>query len=73
MHYCFHSYEETYDCLIGEAYSIVDDAITRGEVPAGTDAGAVVSMLLAMFLGMGFYAGLSTETIWWRLPSNCTG
>jgi AcrR family transcriptional regulator len=35
----------------------VDDAIARGEIPPGTDAAAVVSMLLAMFLGMGFYAG----------------
>jgi AcrR family transcriptional regulator len=37
--------------------SLVDDAIARGEIPADTDAAAVVDMLLAMFLGMGFYAG----------------
>src|ERR1700722_371983 len=37
--------------------SMVDDAIARGEIPAGTDAAAVVNMLLAMFLGMGFFAG----------------
>ena len=41
--------------------SIIDDAIARGEVPSGTDAPAVVSMLLAMFLGMGFYAGFIVE------------
>ncbi len=127
MHYYFRTREEMYDCLIGEAYSIVsdciaqakredtllkqlatfvaathrsgfadrsmlrfvitarlefhrspslrdspgpvvsavqefyvsmvDDAIARGEIPAGTDAAAVVNMLLAMFLGMGFFAG----------------
>ena len=34
--------------------SMVDDAIARGEIPAGTDAMAVVHMLLAMFWGMGF-------------------
>jgi AcrR family transcriptional regulator len=37
--------------------SVVDDAMVRGEIPPATDAPAVVSMLLAMFLGMGFYAG----------------
>jgi AcrR family transcriptional regulator len=37
--------------------SMVEDAIARGEIPAGTDAAAVVNMLLAMFLGMGFFAG----------------
>ena len=37
--------------------SIVDEGIARGEIPADTDAPAVVNMLLAMFLGMGFYAG----------------
>jgi AcrR family transcriptional regulator len=37
--------------------SMVDEAIVRGEIPAGTDAKAVVNMLLAMFLGMGFFAG----------------
>jgi AcrR family transcriptional regulator len=36
--------------------SMVDDAIVRGEIPDGTDAMAVADMLLAMFLGMGFYA-----------------
>jgi AcrR family transcriptional regulator len=37
--------------------SMVDEAIARGEIPPGTDAAAVANMLLAMFLGMGFYAG----------------
>jgi hypothetical protein len=37
--------------------SAVDEAMTRGEIPRDTDADAVVHMLLAMFLGMGFYAG----------------
>jgi AcrR family transcriptional regulator len=41
--------------------SMVDDAIARGEIPADTDAVAVVNMLLAMFLGMGFYAGFSVD------------
>ena len=41
--------------------SVVDDAIVRGEIPADTDAAAVVSMLLAMFLGMGFYAGFIVD------------
>jgi hypothetical protein len=41
--------------------SVVDDAIVRGEIPAKTDAPAVVSMLLAMFLGMGFYAGFIVD------------
>jgi AcrR family transcriptional regulator len=39
----------------------VDDAIARGEIPAGTDTAAVVNMLLAMFLGMGFYAGFIVD------------
>lgn len=37
--------------------SIVDDAIARGEIPDDADAAAVVNMLLAMFLGVGCYAG----------------
>ncbi len=41
--------------------SMVDDAIARGEIPAGTDAMAVVHMLLAMFWGMGFYAGFIVD------------
>ncbi len=41
--------------------SVVDDAMVRGEIPAETDAPAVVSMLLAMFLGMGFYAGFIVD------------
>ena len=41
--------------------SIVDDAVARGEIPSGTDAPAVVNMLLAMFLGMGFYAGFIVD------------
>jgi hypothetical protein len=41
--------------------SMVDDAIARGEIPVDTDAPAVVSMLLAMFLGMGFYAGFIVD------------
>ena len=41
--------------------SMVDDAIARGEIPAGTDVMAVVHMLLAMFWGMGFYAGFIAD------------
>jgi AcrR family transcriptional regulator len=41
--------------------SVVDEAIVRGEIPPETDAPAVVSMLLAMFLGMGFYAGFIVD------------
>jgi AcrR family transcriptional regulator len=41
--------------------SVIDDAMARGEIPAETDGPAVVSMLLAMFLGMGFYAGFIVE------------
>ena len=41
--------------------SVVDDAIARGEIPTDTDAPAVVNMLLAMFLGMGFYAGFIVD------------
>jgi hypothetical protein len=37
--------------------SMIDDAIARGEIPAHADTAAIVNMLLAMFLGMGFYAG----------------
>ncbi|MFG1933702.1 TetR/AcrR family transcriptional regulator [Mycobacterium sp. NPDC048908] len=37
--------------------AIVGDAIARGEIAVDTDAPAVVNMLLAVFLGMGFYAG----------------
>jgi AcrR family transcriptional regulator len=45
------------DAVRGFYASIVDDAIARGEIPADTDASAVVSMVLAMFLGIAFYAG----------------
>ncbi|AGB23257.1 transcriptional regulator [Mycobacterium sp. JS623] len=41
--------------------SVVDEAMVRGEIPAQTDAPAVVSMLLATFLGMGFYAGFIVD------------
>jgi hypothetical protein len=41
--------------------SAVDAAIARGEIPADVDAAAVVDMLLAMFLGMGFYAGFIVD------------
>ena len=40
---------------------MVDDAIGRGELPADTDADAVVNMLFAMFWGMGFFAGFVHE------------
>ena len=40
---------------------VVDEAIARGEIPADADAPAVVHMLLAMFLGMGFYAGFIVD------------
>jgi AcrR family transcriptional regulator len=42
--------------------SMVEDAIARGEIPEGTDPAAVVNMLLAMFLGMGFYAGFIVDS-----------
>lgn len=42
--------------------SMVEDAMARGEIPADTDADAVVSMLLAMFLGMGFFAGFIVDS-----------
>jgi AcrR family transcriptional regulator len=41
--------------------SMVDEAMVRGEIPADTDARAVVNMLLAMFLGMGFFAGFISD------------
>ncbi|MDT5279460.1 MAG: hypothetical protein QOJ20_655 [Mycobacterium sp.] len=41
--------------------SMVDDAIAGGEIPSDTDAPAVANMLLAMFLGMGFYAGFIVD------------
>ena len=41
--------------------SMIDDAIARGEIPPGIDAAAVANMLLAMFLGMGFYAGFIVD------------
>ena len=41
--------------------SMVDDAIARGEIPARHRRVAVVHMLLAMFLGMGFYAGFIVD------------
>ena len=42
--------------------SMVEDAIARGEIPGDTDPAAVVSMLLAVFLGMGFYAGFIVDS-----------
>jgi AcrR family transcriptional regulator len=41
--------------------AIVEEGIARGEIPADTDAEAVVRMLLAMFLGMGFFAGFIAD------------
>jgi Sec-independent protein secretion pathway component TatC len=35
--------------------------MARGEIPADTDADAVVHMLLAMFLGMGSFAGFIVD------------
>jgi AcrR family transcriptional regulator len=40
---------------------MVEEAMARGEIPADTDADAVVNMLLAMFLGMGFFAGFIAD------------
>lgn len=37
--------------------SAVNDAIERAELTAGTDAGSLVEMLVAVLLGLGFYAG----------------
>ena len=42
--------------------SMVEDAIARGEIPDDTDPEAVVNMLLALFLGMGFYAGFIVDS-----------
>jgi AcrR family transcriptional regulator len=42
--------------------SMVEEAMARGEIPADTDADAVVNMLLAMFLGMGFFAGFIADS-----------
>jgi AcrR family transcriptional regulator len=50
-------------CAVQEFYgSMVEDAIARGEIPDDTDPAAVVNMLLAMFLGMGFYAGFIVDS-----------
>jgi hypothetical protein len=50
-------------CAIQDFYgSMVDDAIARGEIPEDTDPAAVVNMLLAMLLGMGFYAGFIVDS-----------
>jgi TetR/AcrR family transcriptional regulator, repressor for uid operon len=35
----------------------IGDAITRGELAVGTDAAALTEMLIAVLLGVGFYAG----------------
>jgi AcrR family transcriptional regulator len=42
--------------------SMVEDAIARGEIPEDTDPAAVVNMLMAMLLGMGFYAGFIVDS-----------
>ena len=42
--------------------SMVEDAIARGEIPDDTDPAAVANMLLALFLGMGFYAGFIVDS-----------
>lgn len=43
---------------VAEFYAwMVDGAIARGEIPQDVDAAAVSNMLLAMFWGMGFFAG----------------
>ncbi|MGX9791461.1 TetR/AcrR family transcriptional regulator [Mycobacterium sp. MMS18-G62] len=41
--------------------SMIEDAIARGEIAPDADTAAIVSMLLAMFLGMGFYAGFVVD------------
>ncbi|OBF27187.1 transcriptional regulator [Mycobacterium sp. ACS1612] len=41
--------------------AIVEQAVARGEIAADTDVGAVVNLLLALFLGMGFYAGFIAD------------
>ncbi len=47
---------------VGDFYaSMVGDAIDRGELPDDTDAAAVVNLLLAMFWGVGFYAGFVAD------------
>ena len=35
----------------------INDAIQRGELTADTDASALTEMLIAVLLGVGFYAG----------------
>jgi hypothetical protein len=42
--------------------SMVEDAIARGQIPGDTDPAAVVNMLLAILLGMGFYAGFIVDS-----------
>jgi TetR/AcrR family transcriptional regulator, repressor for uid operon len=39
----------------------VDDAIKRGELAADTDAAALTSTLIAVLLGVGFYAGFVAQ------------
>jgi AcrR family transcriptional regulator len=41
--------------------SMIEDGKVRGEIPADADTEAIVSMLLAMFLGIGFYAGFVVD------------
>jgi AcrR family transcriptional regulator len=41
--------------------AVVDDAIVRGEISPDADAAAIVNMLLAMFLGLGFYSGFIAD------------
>jgi AcrR family transcriptional regulator len=43
--------------------SMIQDAIARGELPADADSAAIASMLVAMFLGIGFYAGFIVDGI----------
>jgi AcrR family transcriptional regulator len=42
--------------------SMIEGGIARGEIPDDTDPAAVANMLLAMFLGMGFYAGFIVDS-----------
>ncbi|MDQ2637008.1 MAG: TetR/AcrR family transcriptional regulator [Actinomycetota bacterium] len=44
------------DAVSGFYRWMVEDAVRRGEIPDGVDAGAVADMLSAMCWGMGFFA-----------------
>ncbi|MDA4109470.1 TetR family transcriptional regulator [Mycobacterium holsaticum DSM 44478] len=50
------------DAVSGFYRWMIEDAVRCGEIPDGTDAGAVADMLSAMCWGMGFFAGFVHST-----------